>query len=986
MFFRRNKRQQNQQRQQMATDAEELKAPGSSHSSLNKLNSSNGSNNRSADKLLNTNHTTIDLIDDAGLINDANDNDLIDESESFLQADRNDKNANNKGNKTATLARAETIEEDNVNSPIKTKNPLSNSKKSKLSSSSSNDTSHNNSHHHHSQYINYSSKQQIAPTSGGGDSKQQQQSCSCSMFCRMLAKKSPILIPLLILSCMAAIYCIPFVDVQPRVPKRLPNIPFNYRDGPLKPSDPSQFKAEHLFQNQIHGAESIALDSLGNMFMAIEGGFILYAHLNASSTPNKAFSAAYQALTNPILPESVSTNSNKLLQQTDTNNNQKLFNDASATLNQYLISARSFQLGNLVNPRLFKIAELNPIKQISLEQRRREGIESSSYESTWRRECQLDEQVYGRHLWTNQNPNPDQEASGSTDSSTSQPQPQTQTSQENDITAQASIDQNKQNYLHRQPKFYSRVKMSRCSKPLGIRLSPDENYLYVIDTLTGFYKIHLRVNERPNSSQKLVTKLIDFKHQKHHLLPVTFLDLAAGHVAKPVSSQLTLADNAPTNVYSYPPSSSPLLKQKSMPQQQQQQRQKRIARQTNANNLNYYSTGDLMLDGEIHAPAMKVRAYLNTSLMAVDDLVIDYGAGTRGGDMVYLSVASQKWIAVSFVYDYLEGRPTGAILRFDTGANQLSVLSPHQISHVRTSMSGKQLYNEDQTLYQWFDEDENSIDNNNFYHLNSLNHNDQQLQPPVNQPPSMTMTTTTTSTSTSTMATYVDRSGHNDTLWDTINYEPFGAPRLDENDIFDDRPLHFPNGLELTDDKQALLIADTANKRIIKHFIRGPRKGTSDLWAWTPNFPDNIRRGYEKKRETYWVVGCGEDTTDKIDLMDWLHSWPRMRKYIVKNMYLFGWFLETIGSNLIRSTRIRDLGFAIRTGHMLCESMCTGMMILQYDANGKLIRSIYGRDFPPDVAYYSQVNEVIDGQTNQHYLYLASPGYNYVTKLHLPQQ
>jgi sugar lactone lactonase YvrE len=39
------------------------------------------------------------------------------------------------------------------------------------------------------------------------------------------------------------------------------------------------------------------------------------------------------------------------------------------------------------------------------------------------------------------------------------------------------------------------------------------------------------------------------------------------------------------------------------------------------------------------------------------------------------------------------------------------------------------------------------------------------------------------------------------------------APRLDQDDT-DDRPLNF------SDDRQALLVADTSNKRIIRHFTK----------------------------------------------------------------------------------------------------------------------------------------------------------------------
>lgn len=661
--------------------------------------------------------------------------------------------------------------------------------------------------------------------------RQQQQPTSCTAkVCRLVARRATILILIIILSCMAAIYCIPYVDINPRIPKPLPGIPFNFRDGPLKASDVNQFKAEQLFKNQIHGPESIALDSYGNMYLAIEGGFILYTHLNASSPFNRAF---------------MDNRTSGSLEINPTLDNQFAREQFASDLVALTVSQSK-------SPQLIKLAELNPIKQVSFDQRRREGISGSS-DLAWRRECQLDEQLYGKNLWSNK------------------------------------IDDSESSNQMRQSKFSSKVVMSRCSKPLGIRLSPDENYLYVIDTLSGLYRVHLRQAERPNSPQRVVTKLLDFRKNMNQLLPVTFFDLAAGQ---------TFSSN-------------------------------QVKRQA--------------LD--MDPPAFRVPTYLNVSLKAVDDLVIDYGAGTRGGDIIYMSIGSQNWPALSFIYDLVEGRPSGAILRYDTSVNQLSVLSPNQIAHVRTS-SFHANPREHESWVSWPDFSSLFSDSD----IQSLSPAPNSIQPETEE----------------------------------LTSFRYGTPRLDENDIFDDRELFFPNGLELTDDKQALLIADTANKRIIKHFIRGPRKGTSDLWAWTPNFPDNIRRGYDKKHETYWVAGCGHDTTGKIDILSWLNPWPRLRKFMLKNIYLFGWFVEVIGSDIFKSNRMRDYGYSIRLGHSLCQGMCPGMMILQYNSHGDLIRSIHSQEFPNDLAYYSQANEVVDSRNRQHYLYLSSPSYDYVTKLMLP--
>lgn len=596
-----------------------------------------------------------------------------------------------------------------------------------------------------------SKRAKLAREESFGEQRKQEHSSCFIMALGSHCKRKWLLLVLLVIFFVAAIYCLPFIQIETHIPQELPYVPFNFRDGPLTSSSASQFKAEKLFQNQVYGPESVAIDSNGNMYMAIEGGFILQAFINSS-----------------------------FRQRVASQPDQSVFS-------------------------LVKVAELNSMKQVSYERRQH---------SAWRRECQLDDKLYG----------------------------------------QATGDSNQQ-------AFSSHIHVSRCSKPLGIRLSSDESYLYVVDTLNGLYKISLRVPERPNSSQRLVTKIIDFKPGKRLTLPVFQPDQAASS-SRPFELTATEVDSKP-------------------------------------------------------------KRFMEVTLMAVDDLTIDHGAGTRGGDIIYLSDASQNWQAVSFFYDLLEGRPSGVILRYDTGLNQLSVLNPVQVARVRTSFLD--LANVTSRLYKTF----NTSDN---------------------QP-----------------------------------YRGIGSPLLDENDVFDTRPLYFPNGLELTDDKEALLIADTINKRIIKHYIRGPRIGTSDHWAWTPNFPDNIRRGFDKSQETYWVAGCGQDTTGKFDLLAWIRTWPRVRKYILKNMYLFGWLIETLGAS-VGSTSIRDYGYNLKTGHSVCQGVCMGMMVLQYNKHGDIIRSIFSHEFPNDLVYYSQVNEFIDATNREHVLYLSSPAYSYVTKLTLPTE
>ncbi|CAG2120418.1 unnamed protein product, partial [Medioppia subpectinata] len=53
------------------------------------------------------------------------------------------------------------------------------------------------------------------------------------------------------------------------------------------------------------------------------------------------------------------------------------------------------------------------------------------------------------------------------------------------------------------------------------------------------------------------------------------------------------------------------------------------------------------------------------------------------------------------------------------------------------------------------------------------------------------------------------------------------------------KSLGFPNGIELNDDKTALLVCEFNNRRIMKHFIDGDRRGQTDIFSFNlPGEPD----------------------------------------------------------------------------------------------------------------------------------------------------
>ncbi|MBI4964520.1 MAG: strictosidine synthase family protein [Desulfomonile tiedjei] len=86
--------------------------------------------------------------------------------------------------------------------------------------------------------------------------------------------------------------------------------------------------------------------------------------------------------------------------------------------------------------------------------------------------------------------------------------------------------------------------------------------------------------------------------------------------------------------------------------------------------------------------------------------------------------------------------------------------------------------------------------------------------------------------------------------------------------------LDFANGVAVSHDQTYVLVNETGSYRVIRYWIAGPRKGTSEpLVEALPAFPDNITRGLDGR---YWVALVAP----RNPLVDKLSDNPFARKMI----------------------------------------------------------------------------------------------------------
>ena len=84
--------------------------------------------------------------------------------------------------------------------------------------------------------------------------------------------------------------------------------------------------------------------------------------------------------------------------------------------------------------------------------------------------------------------------------------------------------------------------------------------------------------------------------------------------------------------------------------------------------------------------------------------------------------------------------------------------------------------------------------------------------------------------------------------------------------------LNYANGIAISEDNSFLVIAETSNYRILKHWLTGPHQGETEvLLDNLPGFPDNLKTG---KSGRFWVgfAAPRNDLIDKVSDKPWLRK------------------------------------------------------------------------------------------------------------------
>lgn len=117
-------------------------------------------------------------------------------------------------------------------------------------------------------------------------------------------------------------------------------------------------------------------------------------------------------------------------------------------------------------------------------------------------------------------------------------------------------------------------------------------------------------------------------------------------------------------------------------------------------------------------------------------------------------------------------------------------------------------------------------------------------------------------------------------LYDLLEARPHGRfmshdPRTGRTRVLL-RNLYFANGVALSKNQDFVLVNETCRYRIIRYWLKGPKRGMSDIFIENlPGFPDNIS---SNRRGTFWLALF----TVRNDIVDRLHPHPFWKKEMSK--------------------------------------------------------------------------------------------------------
>ncbi|RZF36378.1 hypothetical protein LSTR_LSTR002974 [Laodelphax striatellus] len=190
--------------------------------------------------------------------------------------------------------------------------------------------------------------------------------------------------------------------------------------------------------------------------------------------------------------------------------------------------------------------------------------------------------------------------------------------------------------------------------------------------------------------------------------------------------------------------------------------------------------------------------------------------------------------------------------------------------------------------------------------------------------------------------------------------------------------LHFANGVVLSSDESFVLVAETNKCRVHRYYLKGPKKGTSDIFVeGLPGLPDNLKRD----GTSFFIPLVKPLESNKVFLPHYLGEYKTVRifLYAVLNSIdkTFGLLSELFPSSIFFKKAHHMIGHYESVDFL---SHSTRVTIVKTDEDGRIIESLHSSDIGwyPDTA---GISDICDIEPFQGYYYLGSPFNNYLARV-----
>lgn len=189
------------------------------------------------------------------------------------------------------------------------------------------------------------------------------------------------------------------------------------------------------------------------------------------------------------------------------------------------------------------------------------------------------------------------------------------------------------------------------------------------------------------------------------------------------------------------------------------------------------------------------------------------------------------------------------------------------------------------------------------------------------------------------------------------------------------KDIHFANGVNLADDESFVLVNELARSRILRYYLKGPNKGTSDTFLdKIPGLPDNLPSDGQGGYFVPLVVAIDDQHPL---LPQILGPFPLIRKFIAR---LFG----LVELTFTTWNRIYPNEYAQRGAHFMGHFQSfSGLLtpkrvtILHVSKTGEILDSIHGLN--------GKISGISEAAVFKDTLYLGSPFNDYIARIKLSE-